>query len=65
MKMLLKYRQLLPAAPQLLSAPHHFYVMPKVSLAEYIKGQSGSLSGGNDRFSGEHGGRGCCNKLLL
>jgi len=34
-------RQLLPALPQLLPAPHHFYVMPKVSLAEYIKRQSG------------------------
>jgi len=50
---------------QLLFVPHHFYVIPKLSLAEYIKGQSGSLSGGDGRFSGEYSGRGCCNNLLL
>jgi len=36
-----------------------------VPLAEYTKGQSGSLSGGDGRFSGEHNGRGCYNNLLL
>jgi len=39
--------------------------MPKVSLAEYTKRHSGSLSGGDDRFSDEHSGRGYCNNLLL
>jgi len=60
-----KERQLLPAPPQLLPAPRHFSVIPKVPLAKYTKGQSGSLSGGDDRFSSEHGGRGYYNNLLL
>jgi len=36
-----------------------------VPLAEYTKGQSGSLSGGDGRFFGKHSGRGCYNNLIL
>jgi len=39
--------------------------MPKVFLAKYTKGQSGSLSGSDGKFSDKYGGRGCCNNFLL
>jgi len=60
------FRAIASSTPTIASCTHHFYVIPKVPLAEYTKGQSGSLNGGDGRFSGgEHGGRGCYNNLFL